>query len=310
MFPPVLSVLSSSSIRVAFHPPHAPNGEIVSYSLARYLSTSSTPTFISLNVSALPTANGSFVYEDTSLSPFINYTYSLTVCTSADCSTSEMVWSVTDEAIPTGLRAPLVRTVSESSIVVSWDAPTQSNGIVQSYNILQSSLGVEVAANVATFPNCCEEYLNANSTVAGDSCSKVAQVNESTLSYMVTALQAYSNYHFCLIATNGAGSTFSPTSNVTQTLAALMPISGPNLTATTVNSTAIYLSWSSLDVSQLLGPFRGYSLYRRVVGQEAPGEALYSGDEQDFTATDLVASTEYIFLVSFRGCILLCWSLL
>lgn len=303
VLPPVLTVLSSSAIQVAFQPPTTPNGEITSYSLTRHTSP------ISLNVSTLDTFNGSFIYEDTSLSPYTNYTYSLTVCTSAGCSISDVVWTVTDEALPTGLSAPLASTVSESSVSISWDIPAEPNGVVQSYDIFQQSFGFEVAVDVATLPNCCEEYLNANSTVLSSICNRVVQVDADTLNYTVSGLQPYSHYRYCLIATNGGGATFSPTSNVTQTSAAPMPISGPNLNATTVNSTAIYLSWDSLDVSQLLGPFSGYSLYRRMAGQEGYGEVLYMGNGQEFTATDLVASTEYIFAVSLDYSSLWYWHL-
>ena len=206
---------------------------------------------------------------------------------------------MTEEEIPSGLEAPQLSTISETSILVSWDTPTQPNGIVSSYNILQRSLGFEVATDIDTLPNCCEEYLNANGIEIGSNCSRVADISESNLTYIVTGLQAYSNYHYCLIATNGAGSTFSPMSNVAQTSAAQMPTSGPTLTATTVNSTAIYLSWSSLPVSQLLGPFSGYSLYIRIAGQEIPGKEVFVGSEQEFTVTDLIASTEYTFLVRY-----------
>lgn len=292
VLPPILTVLSSSAIQVAFQPPTTPNGEIISYSLTRH-------TFnISLNVSALDTFNRSFIYEDTSLSPYTNYTYFLTACTSADCSSSDVVWTVTDEAMPTGLSAPLTSTISESSIFITWDIPTEPNGIVQSYDVFQQSFSFEVPIDVATLPNCCEEYLNANRTVLSGNCRKVVQVDADNLNYTVSGLQPYSNYRYCLIVTNGAGATFSPTSNVTQTSAALMPISGPILNATTVNSTAIYLSWSSLDVSQLLGPFSGYSLYRRLAGHEGYGEVIYMGNDQEFTTTNLVASTEYTFTVS------------
>ena len=299
MLPPILTVLSSTAIEVSIRPPVTPNGEIISYSLTRYSSTPTLTIFIPLNVSSLPTVNESFIYEDVELSPFTNYTYTLTVCTSATngCTSSDTVSQVTDEATPSGLRGPFVVTVNESSLSVSWEVPSQPNGIILSYVVLQRSFGFEVAADTDMIPNCCEDYLNANRTVIGDNCRRVAQINETALNFTVTNLQAYSNYRYCIIATNSAGATFSPASNVTQTHAAPMPTTGPNLTASTVNSTAIHLLWSSLNASQLLGPFSGYSLYRRVAGQEPPGEVIFLGSEQDFTAADLMASTEYIFLV-------------
>ena len=259
-----------------------------------------TLTTISLDFTSLPFINESFYYEDTSLSPFTNYTYTLTVCTSATdgCTNSEAVWIVTDEALPSGLRAPIVSTLSEASILVSWEQPTQPNGIISSFTILQQSFGFQAPEDLETLSNCCEDYQNANQTVVGDSCSRVGVVDGTVLNHTVVDLEAYSNYRYCVVAVNGAGATFSPASNITRTSPALLPVAGPNLTASTVNSTAIYLSWSSLDVSQLLGPFSGYTLYGREAGESGPGEMLFSGDDQEYTAIDLIASTEYIFMVS------------
>lgn len=312
MLPPILTALSSTAIEVAIRPPLNPNGEIISYSLTRYTSTTPRMTFIPLNVSSLPIVNESFIYEDVDLSPFTNYTYTLTVCTSAadGCTSSGTVSQVTDEANPNGLGTPIVGSINESSLSVSWESPSQPNGIILSYVILQRSFGFEVVADLDMIPNCCEDYLNANKTLVGSSCRRVVQINETTLTFTVTNLQAYSNYRYCIIAANSAGATLSPSSNISQTHAAAMPTAGPNLTASTVNSTAIYLSWTSLDVSQLLGPFGGYSLYRRIAGQEPPGGVIFLGSEQEFTATDLVASTEYTFLVGCIYCICCTWLLL
>ena len=251
----------------------------------------------------LPNNSGGFVYEDTSLSPFTNYTYILTVCTGATdgCSDSTAVWIVTDEAIPSGLRAPLVSTASESSILVSWSQPIQPNGIIITYTILQRSFGFQTPENPETFSNCCEDYLNSNKTVVGDTCSRVVVVDGTAINHTASGLDAYSNYQYCVIAMNSKGATFSPTSNITHTFAAPMPIAGPNLTASTINSTAIFLSWTVLSITQLLGPFSGYTLYIRTVGQTDPGEIIFAGEEQEYTATDLVASTEYIFMVRSRS---------
>ena len=77
-----------------------------------------------------------------------------------------------------------------------------------------------------------------------------------------------------------------------------MPAVGPQLNASTINSTAIYLTWGSLDISELLGPLEGYTLYGRPAGGVGLGQVLFTGPEQSYTATDLIASTEYVFVVS------------
>ena len=272
-----------------------PNGEITAYFLTRYSLGSSTE--IALNTSALGVVNGSFVYNDTHLLPFTNYTYTLTVCTSPGCTTSREVWAITLEAIPTGLDAPLVSTINESSLLVSWESPAKPNGLIQSYRILEHSLGFEFNGSVDVLTNCCEEYFSSNTS---DYCREVANAGPDTYNYTVTDLQAYSNYQYCIVATNRAGSIASPNSLVTRTSAAPMPLSSPELNATAVNSTAIHLLWSSLDISQLRGPFEGYILYGREDGVDYPEEVIYSGNEQMFTIAELVASTDYIFVVCFN----------
>ena len=297
MLTPTLIALSSSTIQVIFQPPLTPNGILTSYSLTRTTSSLSPSTTLNLNISALPRLNGSYIYDDALLSPFTNYAYYLTVCTDAGCSDSDTVWIVTNEAAPTELEAPSVTTLNESSILVMWEPPLQPNGEIERYTILQRSLGFLTGEDFVLLSNCCEDYLNFNETVIDDSCNRVMSVDETTQSYIVTALEAYSNYQYCIIATNSAGSTFSPISNITRTFAATMPTTGPTLTATTLNSTAIYLYWSMLNISQLLGSFGGYSLFVREAGQDPPGQELFTGVDQEFTATELLASTAYTFLV-------------
>ena len=120
----------------------------------------------------------------------------------------------------------------------------------------------------------------------------------NALTTLDTNLDPFTFYTYCLIATNNVDSTFSRLATPTQTSPAFMPLRGPVLNATTLNSTAVFLEWDALDVSELLGPLQGYTLYVRVSGTPGLGEILsQGGQDQQFTATNLLASTEYVFVV-------------
>ena len=75
-----------------------------------------------------------------------------------------------------------------------------------------------------------------------------------------------------------------------------MPANGPIATAVTINSTAIRISWTPLDVSILLGPLSEYTLLVEI-GEEQQME-VFSGTDESFTVTDLMPSTKYTFVVA------------
>ena len=294
VLPPRLTVLSSSAIEVQFRPPLAPNGILTSYILTR--STQAPPLSIPITFGAtmLPMSDGYFIYEDTNLLPFTNYTYLITACTSAGCTSSDSVSEVTFEDTPTGIATPVPLVLNSSSILVSWEEPEQPNGVIQSYDLFRTDLGFYNLSSGLT--NCCQDYLqNGNLT---DGCSFVTQTGSDVTSYTDGNLQAYSFFEYCIVVTNGADSVYSKVSAPVRTLPAPMPRVGPVLTATTISSTAIQLSWSSLEISDLLGPLEGYTLYGNIAGTPGLGEVLFTGLAQSYLATGLIASTEYVFVVS------------
>ena len=242
------------------------------------------------------------MYFDDNLQPFTNYTYTLTVCTAAGCTTSDSASAVTLEDIPLGILAPEVTVITtpESSVVgVVWSEPTEPNGIIRGYSVLRRELGFyDTEANSV---NCCTEYLmylRNNSTLLSNSCAIITQVNAVITNVNDTNVDPYSFYQYCVIASNNVGSLGSDLSPPVRTDPAIMPLTGPELTATTINSTAVSLAWSLLAVSDLLGPLQGYVLYASDSGTEDLGSVLFSGLAQSFTATELEASTEYAFTVS------------
>ena len=300
--PLTLTALTASSIEVRFRPPLTPNGIIISYTLTRF--TPPTLTIIPLNTTTLPISDDYFIFTDINLLPFTNYTYTLTVCTNAGCTNSTTAQNTTLEDTPQGINAPTAIVTNSSTISLSWVPPTQPNGVIQGYDILRRDLGFVGSIGNTNVSNCCEEYIallnlaGNDSVLLSESCSYVAETSPEVLSYIDTTLQAYSFYQYCIITFNNADSAHSELSTPTQTSPAPMPAVGPQLNASTINSTAIYLTWGSLDISELLGPLEGYTLYGRPAGGVGLGQVLFTGPEQLYTATDLIASTEYVFVVS------------
>jgi len=174
--------------------------------------------------------------------------------------------------------------------------------VIQSYDLLLRDLGFSNSTAGMMVTNCCEEYLSSQtgsgSIALSEGCNYITQTSSDITTYTDATLQAYSFYQYCIISSNNADSAHSELSPPTQTDPAPMPAAGPQLNASTVNSTSIYLSWGSLDVSELLGPLVGYTLYGRVAGTMGLGEVLLSGLDLSYTAAGLVASTEYAFVVA------------
>ena len=314
---PTLEVLSSTAINVTFEPPGQPNGILIQYVLVREQvdGEGSSIATLDFNASSLPFVNGSYTYPDTGLLPYTTYSYTLTVCTSAGCTTAQGVPTAqTDEDTPAGLAPPTAATLSSTSLIVEWDPPSHPNGVILSYQVVRNDVGFfdnSTGAMSVPFPDCCQQIVEENMTMAeigsGEMFSSDCSIVDVTSGVEATnltdmALTPYSLYRYCVVAENSVGMTYSQFSPVTPTLSAPMPTAGPTLTAFTLNSTAIQLSWTSVDVAELLGPFNGYTLYGKVAGSLGVGAELFSGEEQDFTVTDLIASTEYVFVVCTSVC--------
>ena len=188
-----------------------------------------------------------------------------------------------------GVVAPMATTLSFSEIGITWSAPQMPNGIIQSYLLFRKFVGFESVDNDSR--NCCEDFL-------ADVCQLVAMTTAQVTAYTDDELRPYTFYQYCIAVTNNADSAYSPQTPPTQTAVAPMPLIGPELNATTVNSTAIELVWGSLEVSELLGPLVEYTLYIKVAGDQGLGEVLFRGLDQFYTAVNLLASTEYVFVVS------------
>ena len=229
------------------------------------------------------------------------------VCTSGGCTESLVAMVTTQEATPMGVASPTATALSFSEIEVTWLAPQMPNGIIQNYRLLRKFIGFE---SVEDSLNCCENFLqtamtsegsgnyNSSEPTQADVCQLVTMTSAQITAHIDDELRPYTFYQYCVVVTNNANSAFSPQTPPIQTDVAPMPLTGPELNATTLNSTAVELVWGSLEISELFGPLVEYTLYIKVAGDQGLGDILFRGLDQSYTAVNLLASTEYVFVVS------------
>ena len=118
IMPPNLDPLTAFSIRATWQSPLVPNGNITEYRLI----VNGTVVFNGLQ----------FTLVVTNLSPFTIYEFQLIACTST-CGTSERTIATTQEATPTGQIPPQVQATAHNVVLISWEKPTNSNGIIINY---------------------------------------------------------------------------------------------------------------------------------------------------------------------------------
>lgn len=309
VLPPLATPLSATSIQLQFADPLMPNGIITMYTLIRL-----TPlTTLTFTPSTLPplTPSGYYTVTDSPLTPFTDYTYTLRVCTSGGCSTSQPVMATTFESLPESVLPPSLSLQQGEGLLASWVEPGMPNGVVQSYLLFQKTLGFELQLDDV---NCCEDHvalmqLQDNDPSSGQQygmavlierlqdCTAVANTSADVTFYADFTVFPYTFYQYCIVVSNNADSAFSNLSSPIRTSPAPFPLSGPELVATAINSTAIELSWGALEISELLGPLDEYIVYGKVSGVSGLGQELFRGLSQMLTVVDLLASTEYVFTV-------------
>ena len=133
---PELTVLSSSSIEVAWEAPSQPNGAILMYQAFR--TTGATGTEESVYVGQ----NREFT--DTALDPFTTYSYAIQACTAGGCTNSSSASATTLEDLPEGFATPVLSALSATEISVQWSPPVRPNGAIVGYTVDITPIAIRV----------------------------------------------------------------------------------------------------------------------------------------------------------------------
>lgn len=128
--PPILTVLSSSSILLVWRPPEVPvEGFIQGYNI--FVDNVTVATVTTLN------------YTIDGLSPVTSYSFFIEAFNSVGSTRSATVSARTLEGIPMGQAPPTLVAVDIDQISASWDVPTSPNGVIDRYELVLVTLGAE-----------------------------------------------------------------------------------------------------------------------------------------------------------------------
>src|SRR5437867_3545495 len=170
------------------------------------------------------TGSTSTTYSDTGLTHTTTYTYRVSAINSVGTSSPSSTTSATTLAVapspPTGLAAT---TVSSSQINLSWTAPADNGGsAITGYKIERSTDGGSTWSTLV-----------ANTGISGTTYSDIGLTHGTTYTYRVSTM-------------NSIG-TGSPSSTASATTLAVTASLLNGLSATTVSSSQINLSWTAPD---------------------------------------------------------------
>lgn len=121
MDPPTLHVTGSESIEIIWKPPRNPHGQIRSYELRR----DGTMVYTGLETR----------YRDFTLTPGMEYSYSVTATNSQGSVLSPPVKDHTSPSAPSGVEPPKLHAGDALEILVHWDPPVRTNGEIINYTL-------------------------------------------------------------------------------------------------------------------------------------------------------------------------------
>ena len=178
---PTLQVLGPTAIEVSWQPPTTPNGDIEMYEVRRMSDDLPFPTLVHVG------GPNVLAFNNTGLQPFTTYQYQVRVRNGAGSTLSDVAETRTPEDIPSGISNPSVLEVAATSVLVSWQQPSASNGLLLQFEVYlrltldPATLGPGIAQLVATTP---------------------ANITNALVSFLAPA----TSYEVMLVVVNSAGS--------------------------------------------------------------------------------------------------------
>src|SRR5579872_4750357 len=181
--------------------------------------------------------------------------------------------TVTVPGSPTGLTA----TAGNSQVLLSWNAPSSNGGsAITGYNIYRGVIS------------------------GGEGTTPVATVSGSTLSYTDTGLTNGVTYYYKVTAVNSIGeSAQSNEASASPTSTSTAPGSPTSLTANSVSSSQINLSWTA-PANNVGSAITGYKIERSTDDGTTWSTIVSNTSSTSTTYSDsgLTASTTYTYRVS------------
>ena len=248
----VVESRTSSSLSLSWGLPDRPNGQIREYIL--------------LLDGEIEHQTQLTTYQVTRLQPFTTYSLQLGACTSAGCAYGIVQLAGTKEAPPVGQATPTVAALGPRRVQITWELPSQVNGIILLYEILR-------------------QQDESTPTVILSTSDTVTREFEDVFVLPATT------YGYSIAAHNSAGRVASEYKTITTPEAAPEGITAPVLTD--ISSSSIEVSWST--PSQPNGVISQYQVFRDGGGMQ--NVSVYVGLNRQFTDINLTPFTQYSYII-------------
>ncbi|XP_029354432.1 usherin [Echeneis naucrates] len=221
--PPRPLYIGPDRVTLNWGPPAQPNGPIKEYVLlgkslvevgTGRTNDENTEKGKVLFRNSSPEQTDNFSYTVSGLRPWTRYEFSVRTHNPAGHTSSPWITVTTKQAPPRGLAPPSVSHLHgrPSEVLVSWKAPLEPNGVLQSYRIQRNGVSFSFS------------------------------FDPTVLSYTDEDLLPFSSYSYSIIACTSEGCVTSPLTNITTLEAPPAAVDAPIVDTTT--STSISISWN------------------------------------------------------------------
>ncbi|XP_044133567.1 usherin-like [Bufo gargarizans] len=232
------------------------------------------------------------------LTPFTKYNFTVLVCNSEGCLQSLPTTVVTAQAPPSGQSPPVVINSSSTDIHLQWSPPLQPNGVVIRHELYMRGLHQALEKRVFHASG----WLNPQPVMESE--------NENALlppvtHAMITNLEPNTEYEFCIVTTNMAGSVASEW--VTLKTAESEPTYMPPPSVIPLSANSLNVSWEKPSNNAARGEITGYTinlvspdLVKNPDTRRASPEVLYVAENHEvyYEVTELDAYHDYAFTVT------------
>ncbi|KAJ7341076.1 hypothetical protein JRQ81_004780, partial [Phrynocephalus forsythii] len=213
------------------------------------------------------------------LEPFTLYTLVLEACTVAGCSRSLPQPVRTEEAPPASQMAPVIQSVSATSIRLRWSEPINSNGKIIHYEVIQRCAKGKASGENSTTE---EEKIVFTEYNTGN----------NTFVYNAQDLQPWASYEYKIRAWNSAGYTDSSWSIAKTSQTAPKGLGAPILKHIPGSPDKMLVFWSPPEEPN--GILQSYRIHRNGI----PYPFSFDAMTLNYTDEELVPYTEYLYALT------------
>ena len=257
-------IASGTSVILRWGSPAYPNGIITTYRI--FEQGSSVAVFQGLNRE----------FELRRLEPYTEYSVQLEACTTAGCTRSFSQKFMTAEVVPSSLPSPVIGETTDTTVVITWVPPLESNGKITMYEVLRRT----------------KTRIQKRSLSDPVVVYRTTVTDAQTYSYTDTNLMPFTEYQYSVVASNSQGSTQSPWQSAFTSQAPPAGVQPSNVFYVTDVVDSLRITWAPPD--QANGILQSYQLKRNdsVPWSFAPGDVM------QFVDTGLTAYTLYSYTIT------------